>query len=80
MHALIGIVVGKVSFLVIPYKNYTVWHKIMTVENIDKFNEIPAIRQYFPHQNFPLASLLLKFVARHLLKITISKAHYTSIL
>ena len=30
----------------------TVWHKILT-ENIDEFDEFPAIRQYFPYQNFP---------------------------
>ena len=33
----------------------TVWHKILTGENIDKFDEFPAIRQYFPYQNFPFS-------------------------
>ena len=31
---------------------FTVWSKIDR-ENIDKFDEFSAIRQYFPHQNFP---------------------------
>ena len=31
----------------------TVRHKILTVENIDEFDEFLAIRQYFPYQNFP---------------------------
>ena len=30
----------------------TVRHKILTGENIDEFDEFPAIRQYFPYQNF----------------------------
>ena len=30
----------------------TVWHKILTGENIDKFDEFLDIRQYFPHQKF----------------------------
>ena len=30
----------------------TVWRKILTGENIDEFDEFPAIRQYFPYQNF----------------------------
>ena len=30
----------------------TVLHKILAGENIDKF---PAIRQYFPFQNFPFS-------------------------
>ena len=30
----------------------TVWRKILTRENIDEFDEFPAIRQYFPYQNF----------------------------
>ena len=34
----------------------TVWRKFSTGENIDEFDEFPAIRQYFPYQNFNLAS------------------------
>ena len=34
----------------------TVWRKFLTGENIDEFDEFPAIRQYFPYQNFNLAS------------------------
>ena len=30
----------------------TIWHKILTRENIDEFDEFPAIRQYFSYQNF----------------------------
>ena len=33
----------------------TVWHKFLTGENIDEFDEFPAIRQYFPYQNFPFS-------------------------
>ena len=32
--------------------------KILTRENIDKFDEFPAIRQYFPYQIFRLVSYL----------------------
>jgi len=32
----------------------TVWHKILTGENIDEFDKFLSIRQHFPHQNFPL--------------------------
>ena len=28
----------------------TVWCKILMEENIDKFDEFPTIRQYFPYQ------------------------------
>ena len=34
---------------------YTVQRKILTGENIDEFDEFPAIRQYFPYQNFPFS-------------------------
>ena len=27
----------------------------LTGENIDEFDEFPAIRQYFPYQNFPFS-------------------------
>ena len=37
----------------------TIWHKILTGENIDEFDEFPAICRYFPYQNFPLVSSLL---------------------
>ena len=30
-------------------------HKILTGENIDEFDKFPAIRQYFPYQNFPFS-------------------------
>jgi len=33
---------------------FTVWHKFLTVENIDEFDEFLSIRQHFPYQNFPL--------------------------
>ena len=33
----------------------TVRRKILTGENIDEFDEFPAIRQYFPYQNFPFS-------------------------
>ena len=36
----------------------TIWRKILTVENIDKFDQFPAIHQYFPYQDFPLVSYL----------------------
>jgi len=32
----------------------TVWHKILTGENIDEFDEFLSIHQHFTHQNFPL--------------------------
>ena len=31
----------------------TIWHKILTGENIDEFDKFPAIGHYFPYQNFP---------------------------
>ena len=33
----------------------TVRRKFLTGENIDEFDEFPAIRQYFPYQNFPFS-------------------------
>ena len=36
----------------------TVSHKIFTGENIGKFDEFPAIRQYFPIKIFHLVSYL----------------------
>ena len=36
----------------------TIRHKILTGENIDEFDEFPAIRQYFPYQIFRLVSYL----------------------
>ena len=30
----------------------TIQHKFLTGENIDEFDEFPAIHQYFPYQNF----------------------------
>ena len=33
----------------------TIRRKILTVENIDEFDEFSAIRQYFPYQNFPFS-------------------------
>ena len=32
----------------------TIWRKFLTVENIDEFDEFPAIRQYFPIKIFHL--------------------------
>ena len=29
--------------------------KILTEKNIDEFDKFPAIRQYFPYQNFPFS-------------------------
>ena len=40
------------------YVVHTVRHKILTGENIDEFDEFPAIRQYFPYQNFLFNYLL----------------------
>ena len=40
---------------VAQYIHNTVWHKILTGENIDEFDKFPAIRQYFPYQNFPFS-------------------------
>ena len=37
---------------------YTVWRKILIGQSIDEFNEFPAIRQYFPYQNFSFSQLL----------------------
>ena len=31
---------------------HTVWRKLLTGENIDEFDEFPAICQHFPYQNF----------------------------
>ena len=36
------------------YQNYRT-AQILTGENIDEFDEFPAIRQYFPYQNFPFS-------------------------
>ena len=36
-------------------KPATVQHKYLTGENIDEFDEFPAIRQYFPYQHFPFS-------------------------
>ena len=33
----------------------TIWHKILTEENIDEFDKFPAIRRYFPYQSFPFS-------------------------
>jgi len=33
---------------------YTVWHKILTGENINEFDKFLSIRQHFPYQNFTL--------------------------
>ena len=35
-----------------------VQRKILARENIDEFDEFPAIRQYFPYQNFHLVRYL----------------------
>ena len=40
----------------------TVWHKILTGEKIDKFEEFPAVRQYFPYQIYHLVRHLLLIV------------------
>ena len=37
------------------YTLCTVQHKILTGENIDEYDEFPAICQYFPYQNFPFS-------------------------
>ena len=37
-----------------PFSN-TVWRKFLTGENIDEFDEFPAICQYFPYQIFPFS-------------------------
>ena len=38
-----------ICFLVVWLINYR------TAQNIDEFDEFPAIRQYFPYQNFPFS-------------------------
>ena len=35
------------------FQSHSVRRKILTWENIDEFDEFPAIHQYFPYQNFP---------------------------
>ena len=35
--------------------SYTVGHKILMGENIDEFDEFPAICQYFSYQKFPFS-------------------------
>ena len=39
------------------YKHIIIYRtaQILTGENIDEFDEFPAIRQYFPYQNFPFS-------------------------
>ena len=34
---------------------FTIRRKFLTGENIDEFDEFPAIRQYFSYQNFPFS-------------------------
>ena len=44
------------QYLSIPsVSSVTIWRKILMGENIDEFDEFPAIRQYFPNQNFPFS-------------------------
>ena len=43
----------KLELIFADFHRNTVWRKILTGKNIDEFDEFPAIRQYFPHQNFP---------------------------
>ena len=43
----------------------TVRRKIVTVENIDKFDEFPVIRQFFPIKIFHLVSYLLLAIWLH---------------
>ena len=50
--------IGCVNYACFPKSGhilYTVRRKILTVENIDEFDEFSAIRQYFPYQNFPFS-------------------------
>ena len=42
----------ETNIYVMWHKGGTVWRKILTVENIDEFDEFSAIRQYFPYQIF----------------------------
>ena len=39
-------------FVITNQISITVRRKILTGENIDEFDEFPAICQYFPYQNF----------------------------
>ena len=43
------------GFVAIVNYLHTVRRKFLTGENIDKFDEFPAICQYFPYQNFPFS-------------------------
>jgi len=52
---------------------HTVWCKILTGENIDKFNEFLSICQHFPHQNFPLI-IFCRLHARKLSRRVLSLA------
>ena len=55
----------------------TVWRKILTVENIDEFDEFLSIRQHFPHQIFPLM-IFCRLPARSLFRagvIAIIRTH-----
>ena len=47
------------------YHAYTVRRKISMVENTDKFDEFPVIRQYFPIKIFHLVSYLLLAIQLH---------------
>ena len=59
--------------MIMGHKVYAIsGRKILTVENIDKFDEFSAIRQYFPHKIFPLVSYL-KVLARCLRKLQYPK-------
>ena len=47
--------IGSVLIRVNIRKVVTVRRKFLTGENIDEFDEFPAIRQYFSYQNFPFS-------------------------
>ena len=44
-----------ISTAAIGIPTTTIRRKILTGENIDEFDKFPAIRQYFPYQNFPFS-------------------------
>ena len=56
-HVQVGLITSNPCLVLVVFRDVpnTVRHKILTGENIDEFDEFPAIRQYFPYQNFPFS-------------------------
>ena len=53
----LGSISGNINLKHTSYTHWsaTVRRKILTMENIDKYDEFSAIRQYFLYQNFPFS-------------------------